>query len=64
VLDSSWYALYTGYCKFVGPIGDRPVYFLWSNPNPNPHPNQIPKPIPNVNLTQYIRQLGRLRSLA
>ena len=32
---------------YIGPIGDRPVHFLWSNPNPN----HIPKLIYNLNLT-------------
>jgi len=46
----------TGYCKYyIGPIGDRPVHFLRSEPNPNPNPNgnHIPKHIPNLTLTQY-----------
>ena len=41
--------LFCGYCNYyIRPIGDRPVHFLWYNPN------HFPKPIPNLNLTQYV----------
>jgi len=44
----------TGYCKYyIGPFGSS---------DPNPNPNHIPKPIPNLNLTNggcYVTQLGQ-----
>jgi len=39
--------LITGYCKYyIGATGDRPVHFLWSNPNPIPNHKHIPKTYP------------------